>query len=157
MPLKRHPALAPLSREHHHALLLARGLQRGVSSHLRAELPSDPPALAAHVCAYFDTHLTPHFRAEELVMDAVRAGDPELVEACRVVASEHARLGQMIDSLRQPMEAGAQLDQLDRFGALLEAHVRSEERSLYEGVQRCLDDDALSALGAAIERLHAHP
>jgi uncharacterized protein (DUF1778 family) len=151
MPLKRHPALAPLSREHHPALLLARGLQRGVSSHLRAELPAEPAALAAHVCAFFDTNLAPHFLAEELVLEAARGGSAELVAASRRIEAEHAQLREMADSLRRPMEPEAQLDLLDRFGALLEAHVREEERSLYEGVQQVLDEDALRSLGVAID------
>lgn len=156
MPLKRHPALAPLSREHHHALLLARGLQRGASSHLRAELPPEPALLAAHVCAFYDRLLAPHFRAEELVMEAARRGSAELVALCGQIEAEHAQLRETIDTLRGPLEAQAQLDLLDRFGALLEAHVRTEERSLYEGVQACLDDAALLALGVAMERVRTN-
>ena len=152
MPLKRHPALVPLSREHHHALLLARGLRRGASSHLRATLPTEPAALAAHVAAFYDTTLAPHFRAEELVLAAARESGTELSAVCGEIEAEHERLREMASALRSQMEPTAQLDLLDHFGALLESHVRTEERSLYEGVQESLDEAALRALGAGIER-----
>lgn len=154
VPLRRHPALAPLSREHHHALLLARGLKRGASDHLRATLPHDERALAAHVCGVFDAELAPHFAIEEeLVVPAARGRDGSLDAVCDAVLDEHARLGAMIAELRAPATSPMRIAELlDAFGTLLELHVRNEERVLYERVQDVLDETALAALGARIAR-----
>ena len=153
MPLRRHPALLSLSRGHHGALQLARGVQDGVSPHLRETLPAEPRALAAHVCRVFAETLAPHFDAEEaVVLVAARGHGAELDAECEIVEGEHARLRAMIAELSAPTLADDAIEPLlDRFGQLLEAHVRREERSLYEGVQAALDEPALAALGAKLE------
>lgn len=158
MPIQRHPALAPLSREHHHALLLARGLQKGASVHIRATLPQDASALAAHVCTFFDERLAPHFALEEeLLMPAARGRTAPLDAACADVIDEHARLRAMIEELRTPTTAAVRLESVfDAFGALLESHVRSEERVLYTGMQDTLDEAELRAVGAAIVARELH-
>lgn len=152
MPIQRHPAIAPLSREHHHALLLARGLQKGASDHIRATLPQEERALAAHVCTFFDEHLAPHFALEEeLLGPAARGRTAPLDAAFADVIDEHARLRAMVEELRAPMTPADRLQTVfDAFGALLESHVRQEERVLYAGVQDALGEAELSALGAAI-------
>lgn len=149
MPLSRHPVLAPLSREHHHALLLARGVQKGASDHIRATLPPDARGLAAHVCAVYDAQLARHFTLEEEVLVAtVRGRNVTLDAACEEVVEEHARLRAMIEELRAPTTPADRLEGvLDAFGALLESHVRKEERVLYTGVQDALDETELRALG----------
>lgn len=154
MPLRRHPALASLSREHHSALILARAVQQGVSAQLRARLPAEPRALAAHVAKVFAAELAPHFAAEdEVVLVAARGHSPELDAVCEEIADDHARLRAMIEQLGVPSLEESQIGTLlDAFGKLLEAHVRKEERSLYEGVQEALDEGALVLLG---ERLAA--
>jgi hypothetical protein len=151
MPLKRHPALASLSREHHAALVLARAVQLGGSA-FRAKLPGDPRGLAAHTVRVYADELAPHFAAEEeLVLVAARGHGAELEAVCDDIENDHAQLRAMIDELGSGALDESQIGSLlDRFGKLLEAHVRKEERFLYAGVQTALDEDALNALGAAL-------
>ncbi len=141
----RHPALAPLSREHHLALQLARGIQKNASPHLRATLPSDPGALVAHVRAVFVSDLERHFEAEEkIVVEAVRGRDLELDALCTTVLREHAEMRELVRRLGlSELSAGACDDLLDQLGLALEAHVREEERTFYERVQTTLDEAAL--------------
>lgn len=153
MPLQRLPALVPLSREHHFALLLARGVQKGVSEHIRATLPSHPRALAEHICKTYDEGLAGHFSdEEEVLMGAVRGQSVPLDAVCAEIVDEHTELRAMIAVLRTPTTPIEELEPLmDKFGKLLESHVRKEERSLYTGVQEALDEDGLRVLGEALE------
>lgn len=70
----------------------------------------------------------------------------ELARLCEQIEAEHGRMHEMVDALRRPMDAGPQSELLDRFGTLLEAHVRTEERSLYEAIQASLSDEVLARL-----------
>lgn len=123
--MKRHPALQDLSREHHDALKIAR--------HGRlAALSGDAAAVAAygaHVARSFDSEMEPHFREEEseLLPFLAAAGENDLV--WRTLA-EHAELRALAAALRQ-----AEAATLLRFADLLAAHVRFEERELFEAAQ----------------------
>ena len=150
----RHPALAPLSRDHHLALQLARGIQRNASVHLRSKLPPTPHALAAHVCSVFAAEIEAHFEIEEtLVIEAVRGRDVELDAICAEVVREHAQLRDLVRQLSLPDLPDAPFeDLLDRLGSALEAHVRTEERSFYERIQVVLSEAELLRLGARTAR-----
>lgn len=157
--MHRHPALAPLSRDHHLALQLARGIQKTASPHLRSTLPAGTRALAAHVIAVFADELEGHFDAEEkLLIEAVRGREPELDALSAEIVREHSEMREMARQLALPdLSDGSCMELLDRLGVALEAHVRKEERSLFERVQALLDEGALLRLGARVERhLHEH-
>lgn len=153
MPLRRHPVLVSLSREHHAALILARAVQLGGSTQLRAGLPGEPRALARHVTEVYVSELAPHFAAEEeVLLVAARGHGLELDAVCKDIEDEHAQLRAMTEELRGGLDESRIGSILRRFGSLLEAHVRKEERTLFDGVQQALDESALVALG---ERLAA--
>ncbi|GAA3575326.1 hypothetical protein [Snuella lapsa] len=58
-PLKRHKALQPLSREHHHGLLLSWKIRSGLSRNIPVE------RIKIYTDWFFETHLIPHFEMEE--------------------------------------------------------------------------------------------
>jgi len=149
MPLRRHPALVSLSRDHHHALLLARALRKDTPRNLRTDVPSESRERIAHVVRVFRDELEPHFQSEErMLLPAMRGREPSLEAE---ILDEHARLRAMVEALSRPSEI-ANVDQaLDEFGALLESHVRKEERALYPRLQELLTDEELTLVGAAIE------
>lgn len=154
MPIQRHDALRSLSRDHHLALQLARGLQSGASPLLRAQLPNEAHALALHVRRVFNEELEAHFKAEDLVLAPATAGrDTELDRIWREIEAEHVELRALVASLADSNLDDASIEaMLDRFGRLLEAHVRKEERSYYQRIQEVLDGESLERLGAALER-----
>ena len=127
MPIRRHPALVSLSREHHLALQLARAVQTGVSHTLAATLPSDSRARIEHVRSFFARELAPHFAAEEeVLLEAVHGRDPKLDALCASIRDEHGAMRGIVDALGSRIEARndaqdvrAIASQLDRFGALL--------------------------------------
>lgn len=123
--MKRHAALADLSREHHGALSLALKVRK-------AALAGDPAARAAagaEALARFAAELEPHFLQEEqwLLPRLVAAGETALAD--RTLA-EHCALRAAVKDLQ-----GAGAAALQRFAELLAAHVRFEERELFERVQ----------------------
>ncbi len=123
--MKRHPALQDLSREHYDALKLARD---GKAAALSGDAAA-AAACGAHVARVFENEMEPHFREEEseLLPFLAAAGENELV--WRTLA-EHAELRTLAAALRQPDAAT-----LLRFSELLTAHVRFEERTLFEAAQ----------------------
>ncbi|MBI2393052.1 MAG: hemerythrin domain-containing protein [Deltaproteobacteria bacterium] len=156
MPIRRHDALRPLSRDHHFALQLARGVQSTTSPTLRAQLPKEPRALADHVIRAFRDELEPHFVAEDEVLTAAILGkDAELDGVWREIEREHVEVRDLVAQLGDRSLEDARVEALlDRLGRLLEAHVRKEERSLFERIQEVLDEPTLARLGAELERRH---
>ncbi|MFZ2855644.1 MAG: hemerythrin domain-containing protein [Rhodocyclaceae bacterium] len=127
--MKRHPQLQDLSREHHTALQLALRAKR-------AALSGDPAQVAASAAACvaaFAAELDPHFLVEErsLLPMLSQSGETALV---RRTEHEHGELRDLIGQLRQPAAAS-----LLRFAELLTAHVRFEERELFETLETCLE------------------
>ena len=154
MPIRRHPALRSLSRDHHLALQLARGLQAKTDPLLRAQLPKDERALVAHVQRVFAEELAAHFDAEDGVLAPAVAGkDPALDRIMSEIESEHADMMKIVARLSQDAFDGVAIERaLDCLGHVLEAHVRREEREYYPRVQEVLDEGSLHELGAALGR-----
>ena len=123
--MKRHPRLQDLSREHYSALKLARAARQAAES---GEMDA-MTAFAQRVVRVFATELDPHFRVEEqgILVALARAGENELVER---TLSEHAELRRLTMLLSDPDAVT-----LLRFADLLAAHVRFEERELFEAAQ----------------------
>ncbi len=122
--MKRHPALQDLSREHYDALKLARDGKLAANAGEPAVT-----AFAAYVARKFEQELEAHFREEEgeLLPFLNAVGENELV--WRTLA-EHAELRALAAKLQHPDAAT-----LLRFSELLAAHVRFEERTLFETAQ----------------------
>ena len=127
--MKRHQQLQDLSREHHGALQLALHAKR-------ATLSGDATRIAASAAACvnaFAAELNPHFVIEEttLLPELVQKGEHDLVQ--RTLA-EHEEMRRLIAQLKSP-----DANTLQRFAELLSAHVRFEERELFEVAQRYLE------------------
>ena len=153
MPIHRHSALAPLSRDHHVALQLAVALRSDGLRHLRERLPTDPRALAAYVCRYFKDELEPHFAIEELeLMVAVDGLDREIDTICADLRRDHDKMRALIAELGQTTEIATIVDLFDRFGRLLEAHVRAEERTLFGRVEALLDPKTLAEIAPRLDK-----
>jgi len=117
--VKRHPALIPLSHDHHHALVQAARLRRGEVDGFTE---------------FFAVDLARHFRQEEEVvfplLAEVGAEPPELTQALL----DHQRIRAQA---RRP-------DAL--LGELMEAHIRLEERVLFGTIERVVPEERLAEL-----------
>lgn len=139
--MKRHPCLVPLSDDHHRALVLARRLLRCGSA------PEELDSLESESRRAFEAELEPHFQVEErwLVPALDRAGATRLTERLR---SDHDRIRRLVGDAWTRDAAQA-------LGALLERHVRFEERVLFPEAERLLSQAELEAVRVA--RLDAVP
>jgi hemerythrin-like domain-containing protein len=133
--MKRHPSLVRLSREHHPALVLANRACR-----LGAAGGEPAMAMTAEVARALADELDPHFRIEEdgLLPALALAGQTALVE--RTLA-EHEALRALAAGIAAGDPAG-----LGRFGELLEAHVRFEERELFPTAETVLSAETLAGI-----------
>ncbi len=135
--MKRVEELRVLSSDHHRGLVLAKKAQQAAGSGLSAEVAW------ADLEAAFKRELEPHFQIEEqTLIEPLRAlGEDALVDQ---LTREHAQLRACF-AADWPRGYAA----LKRFGDLLKAHIRFEERELFEVVQARFSAEQLQAVAAA--------
>ncbi len=102
----------------------------------------------------FAGELEPHFVAEERhLLPAVRERSAELGAMCAEILGEHEQMRGLVRKLARPgLSDDDILVVLDRFGRILEEHVRNEERGLYSKVERALDAPSMARLGELLVR-----
>ena len=145
--LKRAPALIPLSRDHHFALIHALGLRRAA-----AAAAADAPHVAATArafLAFYEDELRGHFSdEEETLLPLLEEGMDEAVARVR---AEHVALHALAAALKAALAEDADLrPTLQSLGDALHDHVRFEERVAFEAVQEHLSAAALDALGLSL-------
>ncbi|HEX8977307.1 MAG TPA: hemerythrin domain-containing protein [Solirubrobacteraceae bacterium] len=134
--MKRHEALAALSRDHHHALVVAQRLRR--ASETTATEDRDA------FLAYWHADGQRHFREEEdiLLPAYARFGDSEEPVLARVLV-DHVRIRGLADEVASDSPG---LEALHALGEQLSAHVRREERELFPLIEAALPEHELSRL-----------
>lgn len=146
--MKRSSALAPLSRDHHDALVIAMALTRARDVTARA---------SAMLFADFITgHETRHFALEEsLLLPALPPGARARQLADHVLA-DHRYLRGAAAKLSLP-RSELHATQLHSIGARLRAHVQFEERELFPYLEEALDSAVLARIGAELEAAQLEP
>lgn len=133
-PIKRSPALVEFSRDHHYGLLLVWKIRQGQ----RTGIP--PVRISEYVSFFYQEDLGHHFTDEEVYLFPILDEDnPGRQRAER----EHAEIRSLIGSIRQEPAHSAWLSQ---FAGLLEAHIRFEERELFNQLQASMREDELLQL-----------
>lgn len=138
--MRRAAELVPLSRHHHAALERALRLRRATS---------DTAAEAvARFLAFTEADGDEHFACEERVLG------PYLNDAERArLLDEHRRLRQHAEALRDAQD-GATAEAAHAAGALLDEHVRWEERELFPALEERLSAEELRTVGAELAAAH---
>jgi iron-sulfur cluster repair protein YtfE (RIC family) len=130
--VRRHPALVPLSEEHHRELAHARRLLGAAGAG-----PGERLAVASAYVEAFFTETVEHFRSEEEILfplHARHAGSTPLLER---VLREHMELHGLVRALRvEAATGGIPPEALRTLGDLLHDHVRVEERELFAEIER---------------------
>lgn len=142
--MKRDPALIPLSREHHKLLLLAQVCKRNGAEY--KGMPTDLVGKVDYVTAVWEEVVSGHLAAEEQVLFPSLAKYEPLKLLCDELLAEHYQLNLLFESLSKE----ATTEALDKLGRLLEAHVRKEERVLFQEAQGLLATAELKVLGAQL-------
>lgn len=146
--MRRSPQLLQLSREHHTALVLAKRAQR-----LAKGTAIDAREFMATLPAVFEQELEPHFQVEEIaLLSALRAAESaaEVTAMVERTLLEHAGLRELMQQIgRQDFSS------LAAFGELLDAHVRFEERELFNRAEALLSPADLARVDEAHRQLGA--
>ena len=142
--LPRDPALVPLSRDHHDALVQVLLLRRAAGD----------PAAARRFLEFAASALAGHMGDEvDCVLPAAEPFDPA---GCARIRAEHAALRALAAGLAHTLDSGHDpAREMADAARLLHDHVRYEEREFFMTVQADLGAEALEAMGAALEARRA--
>ena len=130
-PLKRHEALKPLSKDHHHGLLLCWKIREGRKKDVETE------RIKAYTDYFFSSQLRPHFKFEEEELFKFLGQDHPLIKKAK---RDHHRLEQLFKHDDQVDWALTEIEQE------LEEHIRFEERALYNEIQQETSEEKLEGL-----------
>ena len=143
-PLKRHPKLIPLSRQHHQGLILAQLLKNDVPDY--KGLPTTPSGKLEYTQALFEQTLFPHFKKEEeILIPMIKGYSSTLDSLSQQILSEHQTIKTLFDDLSQQDESELP-DALDTLGRQIEAHIRFEERQFFPKIQQEVPEEILEKL-----------
>jgi hypothetical protein len=120
-PQKRNKALQPLSREHHHGLLICWKIREGFKRNIEVN------RIKLYIDWFYKEHLLPHFEVEEKYVFTILDSENELIK--RAIA-EHRRLKRLFES---SVEIQKNLSLIEEE---LESHIRFEERVLFNEIQK---------------------
>ncbi|QRM89865.1 hemerythrin domain-containing protein [Lacinutrix sp. WUR7] len=134
-PQKRHKALQPLSREHHHGLLLSWKIRSGFSKNIA------PERIRMYANWFFKTHLIPHFEMEETHIFTILEEDNELVKKA---LADHKQIKALF------AETEDDAITLGKIEEVLEQHIRFEERILFPEIQKIATEEQM----LQIEKIH---
>lgn len=127
-PIKRHKAIQGFSREHHFGLLVSwkirQGLKKGV----------DLKRIKRFADWSFKIYIKPHFDGEEKFMFPLLDDDDKLKK--RAIA-EHRRLERLFKDKTDINRA------LNLIEEELDAHIRFEERNLFNRIQEVANEEQL--------------
>jgi hemerythrin-like domain-containing protein len=136
--------LIPLSRQHQHALAMCVRLNRALEAD-----EVDLEAWQGEIAQQFEREIDFHFAAEEKEVFPRAAHFAELRDLVQQLLAEHEVLRGLLSR--------ASVRDLDPLGLAevaekLPAHIRKEERQLFEGMQKRIGAAEMSALGDALEQ-----
>ena len=142
-PLKRHPALIPLSKDHHFGLLLCWKIRTGIKREI------EPERISKYVIYFYQDHLATHFEEEEEhIFTLLDENDEDRKKA----ESQHRKIRRLVKKLSsEPEKIKLRLGQIEEE---VEGHIRFEERKLFPYIQSILDEPELERLRVKIEEIH---
>jgi hemerythrin superfamily protein len=130
-PIKRSKAFVQFSREHHFGLLQVWQIRQDLANGVDAQL------ISKYTLEFFDKDLRGHFKREEaFLFSKLPVGDL----LCEQAEKEHNQLCQLIDDISQNRSDNHLLQQ---FAGLLAAHIRFEERILFNHLQEIMGEEEL--------------
>ncbi|MFD1161673.1 hemerythrin domain-containing protein [Hwangdonia seohaensis] len=134
-PQKRHKALQPLSREHHHGLLLSWKIRSGFSKNI------EPKRIRVYANWFFKQHLIPHFDMEEVHIFPILEQNNELIKKA---LADHRRIKRLF------AETDDDAKTLSKIEEELDKHIRFEERVLFPEIQKVATEVQM----LQIEKIH---
>lgn len=137
-PIKRHPAIAVLSKDHHAALLLVWNIRRGLKNSV------DPNFIGSYAIQFYEADLLTHFKdEEELLFVNLDASNLLRIQA----EDEHKLIHALIAEMRKKPD---DKELLERFATTLESHIRFEERILFNHLQEIIPSVKLAEIASVL-------
>jgi hemerythrin-like domain-containing protein len=134
--------LIPLSHQHRHVLALCVRIDRA------SPIPvSDLPAWQTELAHLCQTEIAIHFAAEEQVLFPSARRFSALIPLVEDLLTDHTALRHRF-AKAESREMSA--DDLSATAQLLSAHIRKEERQLFEHLQKLLNHEDLAILGSQL-------
>ena len=138
--------MAPLSREHHGALILAQLLKKGAAVY--KGLPVDLPGKADYAIRFYRDELIKHFNEEEqVVIKKIKGVNVDLDRLANEITEEHKELRVSFSAIKNTDDLATQLDKL---GRRLEQHIRKEEREFFPLIQELCSEKLLAEIEQAL-------
>ena len=129
-PIKRHEALKPLSKDHHHGLLLCWKIREGLKRKVSNE------RIKKYTDFFFTSQLRPHFHFEEEEVFPLLGDSHSMVIKAK---NEHKRL----ESLFKEKPTA---ETFSRIETELNQHIRFEERELFRELQESISEEKLQEI-----------
>lgn len=147
MPLKRHPALQNLSRDHHIFLLQSRNIRWLIDGHERAE-PLDN--VVQELLTFWKEVGEPHIREEEEILFPLYLQYAPLAQDdIDSLITDHNWLRDTIQELSNMPRYENTTPLLRSLESYIESHVRNEERVIFESIQNTLEEEQLQQYAKA--------
>lgn len=138
----RDASLIPLTHDHHHALAACRQLR------LAADADQSERSQAARVfLEFFGTDTVAHFREEEELLFPLVIHEEDAQEALSRVMIEHLRLHAAVMDLKdETTTAVPSSESMSNVAALLESHIRFEEKVVFPLIELMVGEEGLRQL-----------
>lgn len=131
MPIKRSEFLKPISREHHHGLLLCWKIRAGLKKGI------EPERIKLYLNWFWKNYLNQHFEIEEKYIFPVLGSNHDLVKKA---LAEHRRLKRLFESSTDILKNLSMIEEE------LDAHIRFEERVLFNEIQLIANEEQLQLI-----------
>lgn len=131
VPIKRSISLQPLSREHHHSLLLCWKIRTGLKKGIDIE------RIKKYSDWFFTNSLLTHFNIEEEFVFPLLGNEHELVKKA---LTNHRRLKRLFENTTDIKKS------LIRLEEELEKHIRFEERVLFPSIEKIVKEKELKLI-----------
>jgi len=139
----RNKNLIPLSHQHQRALALCVRIDRA-----QPIRDTDLDAWQAEIEQHFEQEIKIHFAAEEVELFPAARRFTELIPLVDGLVADHGALRELF---KQAESRALSAEDLLAFAQQLSAHIRKEERLLFERMQQVMTAEELSLLGARLK------
>jgi hemerythrin-like domain-containing protein len=139
--MKRHEAIAPLSRDHHASLILAQLLKKNAPMY--RDMPDNARDKAVYAQQQFEEHIKKHFQQEEAMLDKVKDCHEEIDMLAKEIRAEHKELTDLFQALQSSTDL---VETMDTLANNLEQHIRKEERILFPLLQQHCSEETLQEI-----------
>ncbi len=140
----RNKNLIPLSHQHQHALAFCVRVDRALANPAAMETAT----IQQEITRLYESELASHFEAEERFLFPAAEQLEEMTSLVDELRIEH---GLIRRGVKRAEARDLTASDIQVFAASLSAHIRKEERELFEAVQQRLTAEELDRVGREIE------